>query len=323
LTVGTKKTSSKKYSVWKNEAKIFSMDLSKSSKHLKIYFLPNTKKIEIGPIVQIAALLGLPDFHQQANKSITLLGITQYIPKRVKMLFHKAEATSQWRRRWFTDFSSLLNKQHLSIMMICLCLRLSTVRILHRATDHAKKAALEGAWVRHTLFQGKHLPSKQAKEMKKDLTLNNPFLEETHQSLSAQSLLTMAECNTWNKEAKTPTSQSCASLTKLTFYWVASPKTSILSAIEVSFTQTIPKRLGKTSFVSPHHKSCQKFVLTPSPISNLAKPKKVSHPFLMFFHNPTPKAPTSSREHHRPQKLPNLGVHRNSPPSISLNSKLP
>jgi hypothetical protein len=71
------------------------MDLSKSSKHLKIYFLPNTKKIEIGPIVQIAALLDLPDFHQQANKSITLLGITQYIPKRVKMLFHKAEATSQ------------------------------------------------------------------------------------------------------------------------------------------------------------------------------------------------------------------------------------
>jgi hypothetical protein len=48
------------------------------------------------------------------------------------------------------------------------------------------------------------------------------------------------------------------------------------------------------------------FILTLSPTSNLAKPEKVSHPFLMFFHNPTPKAPTSSREHHPPHKLPNL-----------------
>jgi hypothetical protein len=30
-------------------------------------------------------------------------------------------------------------------MMICLFLRLSTVRILPRAADHAKKAALKGA----------------------------------------------------------------------------------------------------------------------------------------------------------------------------------
>jgi hypothetical protein len=64
-------------------------------------------------------------------------------------------------------------------MTICHFLRLSTVRILPRDANHAKKAALEGAWVLHILFQGKLLPSEQAKEVKKDLTLNKPFLEGT------------------------------------------------------------------------------------------------------------------------------------------------
>jgi hypothetical protein len=102
-------------------------------------------------------------------------------------------------------------------MIICLFLRLSTIKILPRDADHAKTKAIEGALVRHTLFQGKRLPSEQAKDLK-DLTLNISFLEETQQSLSAQSLFTMTECNTWKKEAKTPTFQSCTSLTKLTFH---------------------------------------------------------------------------------------------------------
>jgi hypothetical protein len=87
-----------------------------------------------------------------------------------------------------------------------------------RVVDHEKKATLKEARVRHTLFQGKCLPLELAKELKKDLTLNNHLLEETHQSLFARSLLTMAECNTWKKEVKTSTSQSCASLTKFMFH---------------------------------------------------------------------------------------------------------
>jgi len=40
-------------------------------------------------------LLGLLEDRQQASKSITCLGITQDIPKRLKSELHKAEATSQ------------------------------------------------------------------------------------------------------------------------------------------------------------------------------------------------------------------------------------
>jgi hypothetical protein len=101
-------------------------------------------KMQIGTIFQIATLISLPDFHQQANKLVNLLDITQDIPKRIKMLFHITEATSQGRRRWSTDFSSLLHKQHLSTMMISFFLRLSTIRILPMAADQAKEAALEG-----------------------------------------------------------------------------------------------------------------------------------------------------------------------------------
>jgi hypothetical protein len=48
--------------------------------------------MQIDTIFQIIAPLGLLDFHQQLKKSITFLGITQDIPKRVKMVFHRAEA---------------------------------------------------------------------------------------------------------------------------------------------------------------------------------------------------------------------------------------
>jgi len=72
--------------------------------------------------------------------------------------------------------------------------------------------------VRHTLFQGKRLPPKHAKEQKNDLTLNQPFLEGTHHNLSSLSLPTLTECSAWRKEAKASTSQSRASLEQLTFH---------------------------------------------------------------------------------------------------------
>jgi hypothetical protein len=78
--------------------------------------------------------------------------------------------------------------------------------------------------------------------------------------------------------------------------------------MEVSCTRAIPKRTGKAFFktISPHQRSCQNFVLTPSPTSNLVKPEQVFYHFLIFFHKSTPKAPTRSHEHHPPHKLPNL-----------------
>jgi hypothetical protein len=93
--MGTKKLPSKDTKYEKNEAKISSIELSKSSKHLRFISFQTHQKMQIGTIFQIAALLGLPKFHKQVNKSITLLGITQDIPNRVKRVFHREEAALQ------------------------------------------------------------------------------------------------------------------------------------------------------------------------------------------------------------------------------------
>jgi len=61
-------------------------------------------------------------------------------PKQLKKIFHKAQAISQWRRKWSTDSIFLLHTQHLSITMTCYFLRLSIVKIFPRTADQAKKA---------------------------------------------------------------------------------------------------------------------------------------------------------------------------------------
>jgi len=108
------------------------------------------------------------------------------------------------------------------------------------------------------------------------------------------------ECNTCKKKkVKTSISQSCTSLEKLTLHLIEPPKSSKLSAREASFARAIPNKIGKASLrtVSLHHISCQNLVIAPSPTSNIERPKKFSQPLLMFFHNPTPKAPAGSKEH--------------------------
>lgn len=82
--MGTQKPPSKYIKYEKTKLKYPPKNLSKSLKYLLFISFHTHQKRQIGPIFQIAALLGLPDVHRQANKSITILSITQDIPKRVK-----------------------------------------------------------------------------------------------------------------------------------------------------------------------------------------------------------------------------------------------
>jgi hypothetical protein len=163
---GYKKAIDQRYRVWRNNSNTSSRELSRFSKHLRFLSLQIHQNKHIGTIFHDVALLDLPDFHQQETRSGTLLGMTQEIPKREKMLFHRAEATSQCRRIWPTDSPSHLHRQYLSTMIMCLFLRLSKVRILPRAADQVKKAAIGGAWDSHTIFQGNRVPPKHIKETK-------------------------------------------------------------------------------------------------------------------------------------------------------------
>jgi len=88
-----KKAINQRYSIWRNNSNTSSRELSRFSKHLRFLSLQVNQKMQIGTIFHVVALLDLPDFHQQATRSSTLLGMAQEIPKREKM-FHRAEATS-------------------------------------------------------------------------------------------------------------------------------------------------------------------------------------------------------------------------------------
>jgi hypothetical protein len=142
---GYKKAIDQRYRIWRNNSKNSSKELSRFSKHLRFLSLQIHQNKHIGTIFHDVVLLDLPDFHQQGTRSSKLLGMTQEIPKREKMLFHRAEDTSQCIRIWSTDSPSRLHRQHLSTMIMCLFLRLSKVRILPRAAAHVKKVSLGGA----------------------------------------------------------------------------------------------------------------------------------------------------------------------------------
>jgi hypothetical protein len=74
----------------KKEAKTSSKDLSKSSKYLLFLSFQTHQRRHVDTIFQIAALLGLLDVHQQANKSMALLGIIQDKPKCIKRALYRA-----------------------------------------------------------------------------------------------------------------------------------------------------------------------------------------------------------------------------------------
>ena len=105
-------------------------------------------------------------YHQSTNKQTSQLlyyaspKIAQNDCKR-----RKAQATSQWWRRWSTNTPFLLHEWNLSTTITCHFLRLSIVGIFPMATDQAKKVALKGTLVCQILFQGKGVSSLQARTL--------------------------------------------------------------------------------------------------------------------------------------------------------------
>jgi len=74
---GYKKAIDQRYSIWRNNSNTSSRDLSRFSKHLRFLSFQIHQKMQIGTIFHVVALLHLPNFHQQATRSSTLLGMTQ------------------------------------------------------------------------------------------------------------------------------------------------------------------------------------------------------------------------------------------------------
>lgn len=85
--------------------------LSKSS-NLLLFLSHQIHHIEQwGTTFQTASLWWRPSFPcQQANRSTTVLGITQWIPNKMKTTDHNLVTIGQWNERWSTDYPLPLHK---------------------------------------------------------------------------------------------------------------------------------------------------------------------------------------------------------------------
>ena len=109
------------------------------SKHMEFLSHHIHQKMQWGIIFQISRireLLQAP--HQHSNRAKTPLGITQCIPKRLKIKFHRSWATEQWNRIWGMDSPFALHRQHQSSTMTRRLLRLSVVRMRPKVAVQTK-----------------------------------------------------------------------------------------------------------------------------------------------------------------------------------------
>ena len=134
------------------------IDRSQSSKHLAFHSRHMHQNKQCGTNLHKPIFRCLPNFpYQEANTSLTLYGITQYIPNKQKTIDHNSYVVGQWRRTWSTDSPHLLHIKHLLHTAICLFQRLSVVKILPKAAVQEKNTTLGGTLDCHTIFQGKSM----------------------------------------------------------------------------------------------------------------------------------------------------------------------
>jgi hypothetical protein len=107
------------------------------------------------------------------------------------------------------------------------------------------------------------------------------------------------EYNKIKKEVKTSTSQSCVTRINQTSHWKDPLPTIKWAATNEFLSQAMSYKPGKASLrgISPHHTSFQNLFLDPLPKINLVWLLNKLHPFLMFFHSPTPWDPWGYKEH--------------------------
>lgn len=87
--------------------------LSQSSKLKLFLFIQKHRIRQDETIFHSTALWRLPRIPlQQVKRPITHFGMTQANPMRLKKVFHKAIAISQWNKRWSTKSPLLLHIQH-------------------------------------------------------------------------------------------------------------------------------------------------------------------------------------------------------------------
>lgn len=86
------------------------------------------------------------------------------------------------------------------------------------------------------------------RDLQQERIKNLPLFASTHHNGSVPWVIGLKQYKRLEKSSKLPTSWSCAALLKLMFHWIWSPKITIKSATEASFSHANWKTDGNESF---------------------------------------------------------------------------
>ena len=120
------------------------INCSQSSNHLAFCSCDKHQNKQCGTKLHKSifwCLLNLPC--QEANSSLTLYAINQWIPNKQNTIELNSYAIGQWRRRWSTNSPHLLYIKHQSSTAICLFQRLSIVKIANLRKECQSKRNLQ------------------------------------------------------------------------------------------------------------------------------------------------------------------------------------
>ena len=107
---------------------------------------------------QISPIWCLPKHpFQQANKSMTHLGIIYCTPNKTNVRDHNSLAISKFKGKWSTGSPLFLHLQHHSMTVMFLPRKLSILRIFPKTVVHVKEATLAGTLILTDAFPRERL----------------------------------------------------------------------------------------------------------------------------------------------------------------------
>ena len=218
-----------------------------------------------------------------------LLGGTQCILASWNSLCHNPNVTEQWRKRWSVDSPcSIHNLQMLGLRTLWGFLNCSKSLVFTFlcTTSQTKALTLKGTWGFHTNLVGKNGDESGIwdKAVKKDLTVNNPEDNKDQDLASEAKVDKFIQSRECMRRSRSSISESVRLWRKLKFHEKGRVELRI-EDIRIFLSITTWYSLGYWSLKiwSPHHKSSQKRILSPSPTINRVYLEKSWKTYAMAF----------------------------------------
>ena len=203
-----------------------------------------------------------------------LLGGTQSILASWNSLCHNPNVIEQWRKRWSVDsLYSIHNLQMSGLRALWGLLNCSKSLVFTFlcATSQTKALTLKGTWDFHTNLVGKNGDESGIwdKVVKKDLIVNNPEDNKDQDLASEADVDKFIQSRECMRHSRSSISESVRLRRKLKFHEKGRAEPTIEDIGIFLFITTL-NSLGYWSLKiwSPHHKSSQKQIFSPSPTTN-------------------------------------------------------